>query len=238
MKWTEKRQRDYLEDGYWKHLHQARIEWLADRIRSEQCDVLCILDVGCGDSVITKRLRDAFPRAIIHAVDMDPVRLGRASAYCKKVAFCHGDATALPFDAAAFDVVLCHHVIEHIQNDIQVLRECRRVLRPGGLLLLGAPQENAWLGRMVRRLHPRLYAEGEHVNFYTIADLRRRLERCGFSRIEHRVVGFLFPWYYVHVLLVWNRLTFRIGDVVSQYWEAGGFAAVLRPRRGDVCRGC
>ena len=52
------------------------------------------------------------------------------------VRFTYGDGTALPFRNAAFDLVLSHSVIEHVANPLEYLKEARRVLAPGGAMLL------------------------------------------------------------------------------------------------------
>lgn len=49
------------------------------------------------------------------------------------------DLTKLPFEDGSYDVVYASHVLEHIQDDRQALREVRRVLRPGGLAILPVP---------------------------------------------------------------------------------------------------
>ena len=234
MKWTEKRQYDLLEVGYWKHLHRVRVAWIVDRVRREwraSGGTFRILDVGCGDGVITKRLRTSFPDVAIQAVDLDEIRLRRATAYCPNVTFCQGDVRALPFRDATFQVVLCHHVVEHINDDVQVLTECKRVLSPTGLFILGIPQEDGLIGRFVRRIHWRLYARSEHVNFYTIATMRHRLSDIGLTDIEHAKFGFFYPNYYLHVLLVWNRLTFTLGHLLSQRFDATADSLMFAARK-------
>jgi SAM-dependent methyltransferase len=211
----------------------VRSAWIVERIRREQSGnaPLRILDVGCGDGVLTRRVRRSFPQAAIRAVDLDEVRLHRATGYCPHVTFLKGDVCALPFVDAAFDVVLCHHVIEHINDDAGVLAECRRVLGSGGLLLLGIPQEGGAIGRVLRMIHRRLFLDGEHVNFYTIPTMRDRLAAAGFTRIEHAKFGFLFPYYYLHVLLVWNRFTFMLGHIVSQRIDATADSLMFAARK-------
>lgn len=234
MKWTKKRHHDYLEVGFWKHLHKVRVAWIVDRIHRERfisSDAFKILDVGCGDGVITKHLRASFSEADIQAVDIDKIRLQRATAYCSGVTFCQGEVGALPFRDGMFHVVLCHHVLEHVDDDVKVLNECRRVLRPAGLLILGIPQEDGVIGRCVRTIHRRLYAEGEHVNFYTIATMRARLASIGLTNIEHAKFGFLFPLYYLHVLLVWNRVTFTMGHRISQWFDATADSLMFAARK-------
>lgn len=234
MKWTAMRQRDYLETGVWKHLHESRVGWIVNRIRGEQqrsVRPIEMLDVGCGDGVITRRLRLSLPDAAIRAVDLDPVRLRRATAHCEGVSFCQGHIGALPFPDDSFDVVLCHHVIEHVADDVEVLAECRRVLRPNGLLLLGIPQEDAAIGRLLRLMHRRMYAAGEHIHFYSIATMRDLLATAGFTSVEHAKFGFLFPFYYLHVLLVWNRVSFALGHRLSQWFDATADSLIFAARK-------
>jgi len=45
----------------------------------------------------------------------------------------------LPFAENQFDVVLCNHVLEHVQDDIKAMREIQRVLKPGGYAILQVP---------------------------------------------------------------------------------------------------
>ena len=54
------------------------------------------------------------------------------------------DILDYPAGDAAFDLVLFHHVIEHILDDTAALATVRRILKPGGLLVLGTPNEGCW----------------------------------------------------------------------------------------------
>ena len=235
MKWTATRQDDVLERGLSKHLHRARVAHLIGEIGRESARTgpfLRVLDVGCGDGVIARRLRQQFPHASLTGLDADEVRLARARSHCPGVAFEAGNVTAMPYSNAAFDIVLCHHVVEHVDDDDAVLRECRRVLRPGGLLLLGIPQEDGAIGRWLRRLHRRLYAEGEHVHFYTIRSMTEALERYGFTGTRVAKFGFLAPQYHLHILLTWLWPTFMLGHWVSQRVDATADSLIFSARNG------
>lgn len=94
MKWTAKRQYDVLETGICRNLHRVRVDYILNQIsvvKKRAGKPLRILDIGCGDGVITKRIQDHFPEEEIKGLDVDKVRLDRARTYCKEVAFQQSD---------------------------------------------------------------------------------------------------------------------------------------------------
>ena len=98
-----------------------------------------ILDVGCGTGEIVRRLASLFPRATIVGVDIIESHLDLARSRCAGLAhvtFQTADAFELPFPDAAFDLVVCRHVLQSIPTPERVLAQLVRVLAPGGVLHL------------------------------------------------------------------------------------------------------
>lgn len=98
-----------------------------------------VLDVGCGPGTITADLAELVPNGGVTAVDAEPGILARARAVASErgldnIEFAVGDAGALAFADGAFDVVHAHQVLQHVADPVAVLREMRRVCRPGGLV--------------------------------------------------------------------------------------------------------
>jgi len=97
-----------------------------------------ILDVGCGTGELEPRLLQVFPSAEVVGIDLDAAHLERARARCagleKQVRFETGDALALAFPDASFDMVVSRHVIQALPGPEQALREWARVTRRGGRL--------------------------------------------------------------------------------------------------------
>jgi SAM-dependent methyltransferase len=95
-----------------------------------------VLDVGCGTGEITARLAETFPEASFVGLDLEEAHLERARARCashgSRVRFRYGDALALPFPDAQFDLVVCRHLLQAVPDARRVLAEIKRVLRPGG----------------------------------------------------------------------------------------------------------
>jgi SAM-dependent methyltransferase len=97
-----------------------------------------ILDVGCGTGEITARLAAQFPDAQITAVDLLEPHLAlarrRHPELAGRVTFTCADAFELPFPAAAFDLVVCRHLLQAVPHPERILAEMVRVARPGGIL--------------------------------------------------------------------------------------------------------
>ena len=119
-----------------------------------------LLDIGCGQGRAFELLAQQFaPREIV-AVDIDPAMIPgalRASRSCSvPVSVKRGTVERLDLEDASVDAVFCHQLIHHCPDQPRALSELNRVLKPGGLLLLGESCEsfiNTWSVRWFFR-HP------------------------------------------------------------------------------------
>lgn len=95
------------------------------------------------------------------------------------------DITQLPFATGEFDVILCNHVLEHIEDDIQAMEELYRVMKPGGWGIFQVPVdtmravtfEDATVTSREERM--RLFGQYDHVRIYGW-DFFDRLQSVGF----------------------------------------------------------
>ena len=98
-----------------------------------------VLDDGCGGGGMCVSFAEE-ARSVVGIEPGDRFRnVGTRLAAEKAVSnvrFSYADGTALPFRDGAFDLVLSHSVIEHVANPLEYLKEARRVLAPGGAMLL------------------------------------------------------------------------------------------------------
>lgn len=108
--------------GFVQDLAADLMEWLAP-LPNER-----VLDLGCGDGRFTARLQAA--GANVMGVDRSPSMV--EAARLRNLIVVEADATALPFADAAFDAVFSNAALHWIRNQDAMLREVRRVLRPGG----------------------------------------------------------------------------------------------------------
>jgi ArsR family transcriptional regulator len=97
---------------------------------------LTVVDAGCGDGFLTEVLADRFARVI--AVDHAPERLAAARARLagKPVDLRLGEIDSLPLAAASADAVFLSLVLHHVPEVAAALKEARRVLRPGGRVVV------------------------------------------------------------------------------------------------------
>jgi len=130
-----------VEDAHWWYRALRRVlRWHLDRFLPGW-RALPLLDAGCGTGGNLAHLPGAGAR-----IGLD--RAGEALARCRRrglAQLVRGDVSALPFSAGCFEAVLSASVIYHqwVSDPAVALRECHRVLRPGGLLLLDVPASDA-----------------------------------------------------------------------------------------------
>lgn len=125
-----------LRDGWWNR------DWLAlVAERAALGEVRRALDVGCGQGHWTRLVaRLLHPDAVLDGVDREPEWVRRATARgTPQQRFAVSAAEALPFADGSFDLVTCQTLLIHVADPRAALAEWRRVLRPGGQLLLAEP---------------------------------------------------------------------------------------------------
>lgn len=147
-----------------------------------------MLDVGCGTGSLAVALKRAVgPTGSVHGIDPSPemieVARRNASRVGLGVTFQIGVGQALPFAAAAFDLVVSQLAVHHVPADLRpaAFGEMRRVLKPGGRCLIvdfEPPASGLWrlAGRLV------LGAEMMRLN---VADYGALLEGAGFKSVEN-----------------------------------------------------
>lgn len=159
-----------------------------------------VLENGCGVGMYVQRL--APYAGTVVGLEFDFERAAQARRTSPHILNAAGER--LPFPESAFDVILSHEVLEHVQDDRQALAEMARVLRPGGRALIFVPNRGYpfethgiyWRGRyhfgniplvnyLPRRWRDRL---APHVRVYSVADLQRLLAGLPLRVIERTVI--------------------------------------------------
>ncbi|TSC88529.1 MAG: type 11 methyltransferase [Microgenomates group bacterium Gr01-1014_7] len=152
-----------------------------------------VLDLGCGDGYYSYLLSSFSPK--ITGIDNHVAAIESAKRQVRKknVRFIIGDAEKLPFPENSFDKIVMSEIIEHVKDDIRVLKEARRVLKPGGILVLTTPNKNYpflwdpinWFLEHLFNFHIKsgFFAGiwNQHVRLYKPEEIGKKLEKVGFK---------------------------------------------------------
>ncbi len=144
-----------------------------------------VLDLGCAFGFTTRKLaRNGYSTV---GVDNSPVYIARARKRHPGGEYWQASAEKLPLEDASFDGILFLDVLEHVTNEAAVIDEIRRVLKPGGTLVLSVPHRGLfwWLDSLnvyaclVRLTHhgifpPEITQTGMH-RHYSLAQIRKML---------------------------------------------------------------
>lgn len=189
---------DYFKDyrDYW--WNPDFIELLAKRWGLGQYSTL--LDVGCGCCHWSRLLAPYLnkPRHVT-AVDRDQKwskgsseLVDRFAAMDASVEFRQGDVNCLPFPDDAFDVVTCQTVLIHLADPLQALREMKRVMKKGGILIAAEPVNIfgwAFCGSTLTRDEP-LEETLDRIKYGLIYERGKRLLGEGDNSLGDYVPGF------------------------------------------------
>jgi demethylmenaquinone methyltransferase / 2-methoxy-6-polyprenyl-1,4-benzoquinol methylase len=186
------------------YLWRPRALWDLDRFRSPG-PLRSALDLGCGTGELARLVAHHFPTARVVAADFTSAMLARAKAASAprperdRLEFERATAMRLPFAESAFDLVTNAFVARNLSDLPAALREMRRVLRPGGVLLTLEITEPAspafarlfhayfdrvvpWLGAAVKSAGPYRYLPESLRSLPSRAEFLETLVRAGFPR--------------------------------------------------------
>jgi SAM-dependent methyltransferase len=137
-----------------------------------------VLDVGCGAGVEVVRFARGGARVVGVDVAAQAAALTRANLtqQRQRAGVAVADGQQLPFPDAAFDFVYAHGVIQYAADDAAVVRECHRVLRPGGLAMFQVYNRVSWLHLLSRVMKvPLEHEDAPVLRRYSIGEFRRLL---------------------------------------------------------------
>src|SRR5436190_635555 len=147
---------------------------------------LTILDAGAGFGQYSFWMQKHFKNCTIIAVDVKEEQVADCNTFFKKtgannVHFEVGDLTTFKKENN-FDLVLCVDVMEHIEQDVPVLKNYCASLKQGGMLLISTPSDKG--GSDVHEETGESFIE-EHVrNGYNVDEMKNKLKEAGFSKSE------------------------------------------------------
>jgi len=142
--------------------HYARYRWASQMVRGEALDIAC--GTGYGARLLARSAR-------VTGVDRDEDAVDKARARVTG-RFLGAAVPPIPFPDETFDFVVCFETVEHIADDLEFIREIRRVLRVGGELLISTPNKDISASSGVS-------LNEWHVREYTLPSLKELLRNAG-----------------------------------------------------------
>lgn len=232
-----------LSDGYfWFASQNAIVRRAVQRLveaRSAQAGnaPLRIVDVGCGPGNTLLRLRD-LGRVFGIDYSTDALRFAKD----RGLSAVRASLDALPTMSESADVIVALDVLEHVEDDREVLRQIHRTLKPGGVFVFTVPAfMSLWRQHDVEYGHFRRYDRREFVAKVADADLRIR--QCHFFKCA------FFPLVWMiaageRANLLTRRDNFRVPPRWLNYlmhkeieWEAATVASMLPFGVSLICTG-
>jgi ubiquinone/menaquinone biosynthesis C-methylase UbiE len=187
--WAPRYDRDPLQWLFFRPTHRRMLKWIG--IQDER-----ILDVGCGTGQFAVEVLRHNPRSHVVGLDLCESMLARAGtrACQSRGAFSivRGDSQKLPFADNYFDLVTCSHSFHHYPDQVRVIEEMHRVLRPGGRLFLADGDRDRLWGRLI--FDGIVVALEGAVRHLSLSRIRQIMTEAGFDSIEQVRRGGLLPF--------------------------------------------
>ena len=133
-----------------------------------------ILEIGCGNGALLRNIRKCNWH-LLAGVDRFPLAAKLAAERNRGILIACADALDLPFPGNFFTKIVAQHLIEHFDNPENILREWKRVLMPGGRMVLCTPN--------YLFPHQEWFEDPTHCHIFTLKELTELVEIVGF-RVE------------------------------------------------------
>lgn len=98
------------------------------------------------------------------------------------------DITQIPLENDFFDLIICYHILEHIENDKKAMEELHRVLKHNGICIIQTPFKEGNIYEDFSKTTPQerleAFGQDDHVRIYSVKGLQERLKENGFQSVE------------------------------------------------------
>lgn len=199
------------EEAYWKSMEEfndpvgtlpgedtmprqfGRSKKFLDQIRSllnKEPGDIHLLDVGCSSGAFL----NVAVKLGYQSEGVEPAALAAATAQAAGLKVRCGLLEEIGYAAESFDAITLFEVIEHLKDPLPLLAECRRILKPGGILLIGTANADSWTARSMKKDFDyfSIKNHGGHVSFFNPGSMEKLGEKAGFRlvRIKTKSVRF------------------------------------------------
>ena len=229
---------DYLDKQFYPHIYffpsPFKIYEYREMKRAAQLDRSHrVLDIGCGHGLQTRLMATEADEVV--GIDIGEGAIGWAKSLQAKgrdgsrCQFLQTRIEDAGFAPDSFDRVMSVCVLEHIPDDESVLRECFRVLKPGGKLIFSIDSLATLKDLQIKETHRERYAVCQ---YYEPAAIREKLEAAGFGEVSVRPLlgsDLARRWF---EQAIQREFRFRYSEAVLRYWLLRVVEAWRKPDKG------
>jgi 2-polyprenyl-3-methyl-5-hydroxy-6-metoxy-1,4-benzoquinol methylase len=215
----------------YRHQHDKRRLLLKNsvlRILKKKKGEAVFLDIGCGDGINLKEMKEFSGRIRLYGSDYNSLRLLRAKKLVPDATLILADMNREVIMPGSCDILLLNHVLEHVKDDVGLLKKMHSYLKPGGYALIGIPQEGTFICKLRNYvLEPYMMFITDHVHFYTDGEIRKKIKAARFRVEEFVYLNYHFPHSVIDRQL---RKSKRIHNFMertgAKYFRVGGAGAL------------
>ena len=162
---------------YFLPTRKAKIDFDAMYLHSQVGGHL--LDIGCGNGQKLEMMQQLGWQT--EGLDIDPIAIKKAKKKGMKVYL--GTLKSQKYPNDYFDAITMSHIIEHVHDPLKTLQECKRILKPGKLLIVVTPNSKSWGHKLYRDSWLSLDPP-RHLHIFSDLTLRALTEKAGFKKIR------------------------------------------------------
>jgi len=159
--------------------HTKQIVTRIERFLDKRAGEVRLLDVGCSSGAFVSAARSRG----IDAEGVEPASAPAKTALDSGLKVYQGSLEEVNLPSASYDVITLFEVLEHLKDPLSLLKECHRVLIPGGLLVVRTGNTESWSAQSQKERweYFSIEAHGGHISFFNPTSMGKLAERSGFT---------------------------------------------------------
>lgn len=163
-----------------------------------------VLDIGCGPGWLLSKMSNKWSK-YGSELDTDAIRMVNDNS----IEITNQDIRDRKYPSSSFDLVIMHHVIEHLYDPISMIEEVRHILKENGILILGTPDFDSGCAKLFKSNY-RMLHDPTHVSLFSCDSMHRFLRDYGF-----KITHVEYPFFQTRFFTVENLLRLKDTTVIS-----------------------